>query len=107
MRSLLILVLVSLSFPNLSCSWFCKNQTPVVVVEKMPTYKTLDRPELHTYKFKKLEDGRVATTREELGDITTDLSALVDLINRYEKLIDDHNRMVENDPGKVELEEPE
>lgn len=108
-RLVSILALVSIvSFPSLSgCSWICKGQTPVVVVEKIPTYQKLDLPELHEYNFKRLEDGGLAMSAQAFEDLKTDLAALVDHINRYEDLIDEHNKMAENDPANVEEVETE
>ena len=99
-RQLSILVLVSVGVS--SCSYICKDQKPtVVVVEKIPKITLLDTPELHTYEFKKAGDLRVITEQEFIN-LQTDLVALIDLINRYEKLIEDYNAMTDKDPGKVE-----
>lgn len=73
---------------------FCPPRPPAP--EALPKLEKLNQPVLHKYKFKKTEVEDVfSITREEVGLISSDLASLVDVVNRYEQLIDEYNAIAD------------
>lgn len=92
---ILALAVVSVS-TICGCAFLTEKYCPVIPPknEQLPELKKLEQPVLHKYKFKKTETpGVYSVTREDIEFLSQDLAALVDLSNRYEKLIEEYNKI--------------